>query len=147
MPKTPPSKTLDTPSAFIPAGIDVSAAPAKVAAPSKQATQEPIALLASEPLIEKPKTEKNVQEAQAPSTGARFQLASFTDRDAAQAGLKKLNAQYGNALQGARLFVSEATINGNKQVYRVQGVASGSENPAEICATIRSSGGTCVTVK
>lgn len=76
--------------------------------------------------------------------GQRFQLASFTDRSAAERAVDQLGKKYGTALKGSDLDIVEASIKGKGRVYRIQG-ESGS--PSTVCSGVKAMGGTCVIVR
>lgn len=76
--------------------------------------------------------------------GQRFQLASFTDRPAAERAVDQLEKKYGTALKGSDLGIVEASIKGKGRVYRIQG-ESGS--PSTVCSGVKAMGGTCVLVR
>jgi hypothetical protein len=77
---------------------------------------------------------------------ARFQLASFTDKASAEAAVQSLQGKYANALEGATLQVTSATVKG-KQVFRVQGSAASKEEMENICLRVKASGGACVAAR
>lgn len=82
------------------------------------------------------------------STGkAHFQLASFFDKPSADKGLAQFKSKYASELQGASLSIATATINGGKQVFRVQGTASSAATASDICSDIKAKGGSCVTIR
>jgi hypothetical protein len=80
------------------------------------------------------------------SGSARFQLASFTDRESADSAIENLKNKYASALGGASLHVASATVKG-KQVFRVQGSAASKEEVDEICTRVKASGGACVPAR
>ena len=82
-----------------------------------------------------------------PEGKARFQIASFFDRASAEKGIAQFKSKYADELDGAGLTIATATINGNKQVFRVQGSASSAAVASSICSGIKSKGGSCVTIK
>ncbi len=85
--------------------------------------------------------------AAASSGKAHFQLASFFDRPSADKGLAQFKSKYANELQGASLSIATATINGGKQVFRIQGSASSAATASDICSDIKAKGGSCVTIR
>jgi hypothetical protein len=108
-------------------------------------------LLATEE-VQKPAVEQKTaaitpaQKPEASGGSARFQLASFTDRESADSAIENLKNKYASALGGASLHVTSATVKG-KQVFRVQGSAASKEEVEEICARVKSSGGACVPAR
>lgn len=95
------------------------------------------------------KTEKSkpsVQQAVVRGDAARFQLASFFDRPSAERAKAKFTSTYAGALGGAELMIVEATISGNKKVYRIQGSAPEGE-VGTVCGQIKAKGGTCVPTR
>lgn len=87
-----------------------------------------------------------LQNAVVSSGGARFQLASFFDRPSAERAKAKFKSSYASALGGAELMIVEATISGNKKVYRIQGAAPEGD-VVTLCGQIKAKGGTCVPTK
>ncbi len=76
-----------------------------------------------------------------------FQIASFFDRPSAEKALAQFKTKYADELDGAGLSIATATINGGKQVFRVQGSASSATVASSICSGIKAKGGSCVTIK
>lgn len=83
----------------------------------------------------------------APSGKAHFQLASFFDKPSADKGLAQFKSKYASELQGASLSIATATINGGKQVFRIQGSASSAATASDICSDIKAKGGSCVIIR
>ncbi|NDE90958.1 MAG: SPOR domain-containing protein [Alphaproteobacteria bacterium] len=73
-----------------------------------------------------------------------FQVASFFDKPSADKGLAQFKSKYTDALRGASLGIVTATINGNKQVWRLQGSAA---NANDVCSDIKAKGGSCVIIR
>ncbi|MDX1922200.1 MAG: hypothetical protein SFW65_03600 [Alphaproteobacteria bacterium] len=78
---------------------------------------------------------------------AHFQLASFFDKPSADKGLAQFKSKFAGELQGASLGIASATINGGKQVFRIQGSAASTATASDICSNIKAKGGTCVIIK
>ncbi|MBY0429003.1 MAG: SPOR domain-containing protein, partial [Alphaproteobacteria bacterium] len=76
-----------------------------------------------------------------------FQIASFFDKPSADKALAQFKSKYADELDGAGLSIATATINGGKQVFRIQGTASSANVASSICSGIKSKGGSCVTIK
>jgi hypothetical protein len=96
--------------------------------------------------VEEPKKAAAPKE-KVPAGKGRFQLASFTDRPSAEKAVSGLSKKYGSALDGASLFIAEASISGKGRVYRVQGSASDGSVAESVCTGIKAKGGTCVIVR
>ncbi len=77
----------------------------------------------------------------------RFQIASFFDRASADKAITQFKTKYADELDGAALTIATATINGGRQVFRVQGAAVSTAVAGSICSGIKAKGGTCVTIK
>ena len=78
---------------------------------------------------------------------AHFQLASFFDKPSADKGLAQFKSKYAGELRGAWLNIASATINGGKQVFRIQGSAASAATASDICSDIKAKGGTCVIIR
>ena len=107
-------------------------------------------------IVEPKKTvAEDVQEEAEPAEPAKkssagkghFQIASFFDKPSADKALTQFKSKYADELDGAGLSIATATINGGKQVFRIQGTASSAAVASSICSGIKAKGGSCVTIK
>jgi hypothetical protein len=146
--------TLDTVKDIAPSKKAETTEPKKPAAIKKAVVKAITQAAVKPPLKKAPETEPNppntTETAQkkpssaTSSTKVRFQIASFFDKALAEKSLPQLKQKYANDLQGAGLFITAAKINGDKNVFRIQGNAT---NVSTICSGIKAKGGACVSIR
>lgn len=77
--------------------------------------------------------------------GSYVQLASVKDASGADREYKKMQAKY-SALSGVRYRTQEANLGAKGTFHRIQAGPMSKESASRICASIKSSGGSCLVV-
>jgi len=78
----------------------------------------------------------------AASTGWTAQLAAPKSEAEAKSDLTRLNAKYASALNGSRIGVQKAIVNG-ETMYRLRVVNMSKGEAAALCARLNADGGNC----
>ncbi len=77
----------------------------------------------------------------------RYQLGSYFSRAAAERAIGIFGKKYKAVLSESSLSIVEATISGNKKVFRVQGRAANKLEAQAICGRVKARGGACVVFR
>ena len=133
--------------------VDEPASPAAIAVPVDKPKQ--LAMARAKATAPKPSTKVTIEKASytkaqpiLASTAHRLQLASFTSKELADDGWKKLQSQHGSVLSAYRHTVVKADVPGKGTFYRLQATGFTSEKEARrACDKLSAQGQGCFYVR